>query len=57
MGRLDQVVINGPADPAQRYIGNLNMSFSYVEGESLIMGLKVRMRIFSACPVAVTCVL
>ncbi len=36
------VVINGPEDPAQRYIGNLNMSFSYVEGESLIMGLKVR---------------
>jgi cysteine desulfurase len=23
-----------------RYPGNLNMSFAYVEGESLIMGLK-----------------
>ncbi len=42
MGRLDSVVINGPADPAHRYIGNLNLSFAYVEGESLIMGLKVR---------------
>jgi cysteine desulfurase len=38
--KLDMVVINGPADPKQRYVGNLNMSFSYVEGESLIMGLK-----------------
>lgn len=42
MGKLDSVVINGPADPAHRYIGNLNLSFAYVEGESLIMGLKVR---------------
>jgi cysteine desulfurase len=40
MGQLDSVVINGPADPAHRYIGNLNLSFAYVEGESLIMGLK-----------------
>ena len=32
----------GPADIAHRYPGNLNMSFAYVEGESLIMGLKVR---------------
>lgn len=42
MGQLDSVVINGPVDPAHRYIGNLNLSFAYVEGESLIMGLKVR---------------
>ena len=42
MGQLDSVIINGPADPAHRYIGNLNLSFAYVEGESLIMGLKVR---------------
>lgn len=26
----------------RRYPGNLNMSFACVEGESLIMGLKVR---------------
>lgn len=42
MSQLDSVVINGPASMEQRYVGNLNMSFSYVEGESLIMGLKVR---------------
>lgn len=29
------VVLNG--DPERRYIGNLNFSFSYVEGESLLM--------------------
>lgn len=39
--QLDGVVLNGPVDDAQRYIGNVNLSFSYVEGESLIMGLKV----------------
>ena len=40
MSRLDGVVING--DEERRYAGNMNMSFAYVEGESLIMGLKVR---------------
>ncbi len=39
MSRLDGVVING--DEERRYAGNMNMSFAYVEGESLIMGLKV----------------
>lgn len=41
--RLDGVVLNGPGDldGAQRYVGNLNLSFAYVEGESLLMGLKV----------------
>ena len=41
--RLDGVVLNGPGDldGKQRYIGNLNLSFAYVEGESLLMGLKV----------------
>jgi hypothetical protein len=41
MSRLDGVVING--DEERRYAGNMNMSFAYVEGESLIMGLKVRL--------------
>ena len=39
MSRLEGVVING--DEERRYAGNMNMSFAYVEGESLIMGLKV----------------
>ena len=30
--------LNG--DPDARYPGNVNMSFAYVEGESLLMGLK-----------------
>jgi cysteine sulfinate desulfinase/cysteine desulfurase-like protein len=29
------VVLNG--DPEHRYVGNLNFSFAYVEGESLLM--------------------
>jgi cysteine desulfurase len=36
--KLDHVVLNG--DPAQRFPGNLNLSFSCVEGESLMMGIK-----------------
>lgn len=39
---LQGVMLNGPVDLAHRYAGNLNLSFAYVEGESLIMGLKVR---------------
>lgn len=35
---MEQVFINGDAD--QRYPGNLNVSFNFVEGESLIMALK-----------------
>jgi cysteine desulfurase len=35
---LEQVFING--DIEQRYAGNLNVSFNFVEGESLIMALK-----------------
>ena len=34
---LDEVFING--DPERRIPGNLNISFAYVEGESLLMGL------------------
>lgn len=36
--RVPEVVLNG--DKEQRYPGNLNLSFSYVEGESLLMGIK-----------------
>jgi cysteine desulfurase len=35
---MEQVFING--DPDKRYPGNLNVSFNFVEGESLIMALK-----------------
>jgi len=35
---LPEVFLNG--DRAQRYPGNLNLSFAYVEGESLLMGIK-----------------
>ena len=35
---IEQVFING--NPEQRVPHNLNMSFNYVEGESLIMGIK-----------------
>lgn len=36
--RLTHLVLNG--DQQHRYPGNLNVSFAYVEGESLLMGLK-----------------
>lgn len=36
--KLEQVILNG--DKELRYIGNINLSFSFVEGESLLMGLK-----------------
>lgn len=36
--RIPDVILNG--DLKQRYPGNLNFSFSYVEGESLLMALK-----------------
>jgi cysteine desulfurase len=35
---LDHVILNG--DEQARYAGNLNLSFAYVEGESLLMALK-----------------
>jgi cysteine desulfurase len=35
---LKDVVLNG--DREQRFPGNLNLSFSYVEGESMMMGVK-----------------
>ena len=38
MGRLDEVYING-SKMEHRLPGNLNISFAYVEGESLLMGI------------------
>jgi cysteine desulfurase len=35
---LDEVYLNG--HPTERLVGNLNVSFAYVEGESLMMGMK-----------------
>jgi cysteine desulfurase len=37
MGKLDEVYINGSIE--HRLPGNLNISFAYVEGESLLMGI------------------
>ncbi|XP_065849776.1 cysteine desulfurase, mitochondrial [Euphorbia lathyris] len=46
--KLDRVVVNGSTE--RRYTGNLNLSFAYVEGESLLMGLKdVAVSSGSAC--------
>jgi cysteine desulfurase len=36
--RLPEVYLNGHAE--RRYQGNLNLSFAYVEGESMMMGIK-----------------
>ena len=37
---VEQVFINGSTEPGRRVAQNLNMSFNFVEGESLIMGIK-----------------
>ncbi len=48
LGELDEVTING--HPKKRLPGNLNMSFAYVEGESLLMALKeIAVSTGSAC--------
>ncbi|MBI5755493.1 MAG: IscS subfamily cysteine desulfurase [Nitrospirae bacterium] len=45
---LEEVYLNG--HPARRMPGNLNLSFAYVEGESLLMGLKeIALSSGSAC--------
>ena len=46
--KIPNVAVNG--DLISRYIGNLNISFAYVEGESLLMALKnVAVSSGSAC--------
>jgi cysteine desulfurase len=48
MGELDYVYLNG--HPTDRLPGNLNISFAYVEGEALMMGIKeVAVSSGSAC--------
>jgi cysteine desulfurase len=47
-GQLDEVYLNG--HPVQRLPGNLNLSFAYVEGEAMMMGIKdVAVSSGSAC--------
>eukprot|EP00923_Selenidium_pygospionis_P050321 GHVN01086922.1.p1 GENE.GHVN01086922.1~~GHVN01086922.1.p1 ORF type:complete len:429 (+),score=35.69 GHVN01086922.1:393-1679(+) len=46
--RLPKITLNG--SETERYFGNLNLSFAYVEGESLLMSLKnVAVSSSSAC--------
>lgn len=46
--RIPEIQINGSID--QRYEGNLNVSFAFVEGESLLMAIKrVAVSSGSAC--------
>ena len=46
--QLEDIYING--DPVRRLPGNLNMSFAYIDGESLMMGLKeIAVSTGSAC--------
>jgi cysteine desulfurase len=48
LDQLEEVYING--HPTSRLPGNMNMSFAYVEGESLLMGLKeIAVSTGSAC--------
>ncbi len=48
MKQLDEVYLNG--HPTQRLPNNVNISFAYVEGESLLMGLKdIALSSGSAC--------
>lgn len=48
MGALEEVYLNG--HPTERLPGNLNVSFAYVEGEALLMGVKeIALSSGSAC--------
>ena len=40
MNNLEEIVLNGSNNEKYRYKGNLNISVSFVEGESLLMALK-----------------
>jgi cysteine desulfurase len=39
LSSLDETHVNGTMDPGKHLPGNLNISFVYVEGESLLMGI------------------
>ena len=45
--QLPNVIRNG--DPSKTYPGCINLSFAYVEGESLLMALKVKFNKFLEC--------
>jgi len=48
MGEMEEVYLNG--HPTERLPGNLNISFAYVEGEALLMGVKeIALSSGSAC--------
>ncbi|MCA9461229.1 MAG: IscS subfamily cysteine desulfurase [Nitrospira sp.] len=48
MGAMEEVYLNG--HPTERLPGNLNISFAYVEGEALLMGVKeIALSSGSAC--------
>ena len=48
LGELDEVYVNGSME--HRLAGNLNLSFAYVEGESMLMGINdVAVSSGSAC--------
>jgi cysteine desulfurase len=48
LGQLDEVYVNG--HPTERLPNNINMSFAYVEGEALMMGMRdVAVSSASAC--------
>ena len=48
MGVMEEVYLNG--HPTERLPGNLNISFAYVEGEALLMGVKeIALSSGSAC--------
>ena len=54
MGQLDECYINGSME--HRLPGNINISFAYVEGESLLMGMHdVAVSTGSACTSATSC--
>jgi cysteine desulfurase len=50
LSNLDEVKVNGTMEAGQHLPGNLNISFIYVEGESLLMGInEIAVSSGSAC--------